>query len=555
MCYKLHQITQCPSDGIVTLAAFRGEEDDTQHHAWSVIRCSSPKPCRGDGFGTLTKFYQERDYCQSCLGSVVAARSPEAVDVLSEFRINEFSGELVDNIINYVDHLLEFALLALHESLPQPVVNSNTLYPVERLMTTSLWETMCVRCKLQVRCRCRPGCNENSWNVSRYVRTHYAKTAFQRVHAHTEGNATAPHVVRVRNEVQQGINNAVSDMGGDPIYDVGPVDENDAETRFNWIAHEMLDAYRGSRDALADGCDAEAVLASLELTIKFDLVELMASVVAHDAGVPAELVRAVGSRLLPIVMLTRQHLAPGFKRANLPSLRTPHDTLAYAGWGNPDQTLNMTQVELPLSAIMQNGVFLPALFEMVRQEALFLRGLYDADPASVEPRYIVDGGDDDARPRFRGGFEIAVRQFHRGLVNENAEMNAYEASRVSWWRMLLREVDIGVQWIPKWEMPVGGPSSQCFIHLSDFWEDAEIEECRLDVHGGELEPQPTHVHRPIRFHNCVRSENPHAFCMASLAQWVFQREQDRGGSVRITGMRPRECNMCRRDITRMPGER
>lgn len=553
MCYKLHQITRCPTDGITTLAAFRGEEDDTQHHVWSVIRCSSPKPCRGDGFGTLTNIYQERDYCQSCLGSVVAARSPEAVDVLSEFRINEFTGELVENIINYVDYLLEFALLAIHESLPRAVVDSNSLYPIERLMKTSLWETMCVRCKMQVRCRCRPGCNENSWNVARYLRTHYAKTAFQRVHVHTECNATAQHVVRVRNEVQQVINNAVSDMGGDVIYDVGPVEEADVEARFGWIAHEMLDAYRGSRDALADGGDPEAALASFELTTKFDLVELMASIVAHDAGVPAELVRAIGSRFLPIVILTRQHLASGFNRNNLPSLRTQYDTLAYKGWGNNNQTLNMANVDLPLSAIMQNGVFLPALFEMVRQEALFLRGLYD-NPAGVAERYIVDD-DGEGRPRFWGGFEIAVRQFHRGLVNENAEMNAYEGNRLAWWRALLREVDIGVQFVPKWEMPPSGPSSQCFIHLDDFWEDTEMEEFRLDVHGGEREPQPTHAHRPIRFHNCVRSENPHAFCVASFAQWVFQREEFQDHMVRITGMRPRECNMCRRDITRLPGER
>lgn len=603
MCYKLHQITQCPGDGITTLAELMGQEDTIQHDVWSVIRCSSPKPCSGDGFGTLTKIYQDKDYCQNCLGSVIAARAPDADDVTSQWRLNENTSELLDNITNYADHLLSFGLLALHESLPPAVLTvTPLLYPPDRLLATALWETYCVRCKVQIDCGCRPGRNENSWSVARHIRTRFTKDALVRLHNRTSVcDEHAAETVRVRDGVHAAIDAAVAAVGGDIIYDVGPVDEADAERRFGWVARDMLDEYRGpGRDPPFDA-DPEAQLAAHELTVKLDLVELLASVVAHDTGVPDSLVRALGSRLLPVVMLTRQQLAQNVaaadaRRNNRRSLRgrgfrmsssddnnglpyfLPHDlgtrydatALAYDGWGDPARTLNVAPVALPLAGLVRDGLFFPSLLDMVRREGEFLRGLYAApDPAVVLALYVVVNDDDPTGPsrRFQGGFEANIRMVQFALRAENAEMNAYEANRLAWWRVLLREVQLGVQFLTKGEMPpafrapnaatdTDAQAPQCFVHLAPFWLDLqgnnsdtmEMEEFRLDVNGGAREPQPRHTHRPIRLANCVRSQNPHAFCMVSLAEWVFQRDVFPHRRVRITRMRDRACVQCRRRI-------
>lgn len=524
MCYHLRKIHECPKE------TMPGEK--VRHTVDSVIRCSSPKPCSGLGFGRLTQTYSGNDYCQRCLGSVVATRTQQPVS--REFEIDFTGTEFVENVIDYVDFLLEFAMLSIHESLPLQVLQNNNLYPIHRLMITLLWETICIRCKVQLYCRCRPGRNESSWNVARYARASFAKDALQKFYEHTSGPARAREAVRVSNHVLRAVNQAVMVMGEPIVYDVEPVQGDDPEKRFHWIAHDMFDRYRPHEDTM-NLEDEGGRLAMMELCAKFDIIELAASVIAHDPGVPDEIVRALGSRLLPLVLVTREHIATGNASEPAP-FATPYDTF---------QAPNGTGTILPPSRVLRDGTFLPSLLEAVRQEALFIAGLY-ARPWRAPPACRLDD-------RLRGAFEITVHGVHEELVLENASMGAYERSRQQGWRTLLGEVHAGgVDWLTTADLPpTGDPAPQCFIHLSRFYEDVEMEEMPLHTNGGELEPQPLYRHLPIRLRNCVRSEDPHAFCMVSLAEWTFQRREVGDGKPRVVAMRARRCNQCMRPLVIM----
>lgn len=540
MCYQLRQIHQCPDEN--TPGGFQ-----VTHTIDSFVRCSNPKPCRGLGFGRITKTYLGKDYCQQCLGSVVAARAPWPAS--EEFDVDFTGTEFVDNVLSYADALLEFAMLAIHESLPQSTLETHDMYPLRRLMKTLLWETMCVRCKVQLHCRCRPGRNESSWNVARHARSAFARHALQRFNQHTSPAARARETVGVGNEVRRAIDDAVAAMGGPVSYDVAPVRGGDPEDRYHAIARDMLDEYRpaeaagaGGPQGTGTGPDRAARLATMEACTKFDLLDMMASVIAHDPGVPDDVVQAIASRLLPVLLVTREHLAA---TGDLPPLDTPYDAFAA-----PD---GLARTTLPVAGVLRDGTFLPSLLGVVHQEALYVQWLYDLDPAQVAPDDVVGG-------RLRGGFERTVGDVHAELGRENDAVAAYEANRQTWWRTLLDEVHGGVEFLTTAEIPPRGAApgssstststsepTQCFIHLSDFYEDVEMEEVPLSVNGGELEPQPLYRHRPIRLCNCVRSQDPHAFCMVSLAEWSFQRQRI-GDKTHIVSMRPRRCNQCMKPL-------
>lgn len=556
MCYQLKQVhLNCPR---VNLPGETGI-----HTVESLIRCSSPQPCRGQGFGTLTKTYSNQDYCQSCLGSVVAARAtqPAPLGPTCEFQINTNEDEFVANILTYVDHLLEFGMLALHESLHTGVLRNRHLYPMQRLLTTLLWETMCLRCRLPLQCRCRPGRNEASWNVARYARTVYAKKALQKYHVHTTRQARAQYAVQVRNDVHDVMDVAVPAMSAHPVsYDVAPFSGDQTGDRFSWIAHDMLDDYR------LQPVD-EPGIAEFEMCDKFDIIELLSSIIAHDTGVPDEAVRAIGSRLLPIVMLTHQRVTA----QNIPPLTTPYDRFQMPRSDGSDNNSNSNSsssnssdddngssnadvgrrtIILPVANLLQDGVFQTSLVQIIRLESLFIRDMY-RNPASVAPRFRVPGN--PARnlgPRFRGRFEITIRAINDDLMSENTAMVRWEANRQAYWRSLLVEVHAGVEMLTTDVLPQGGGSttpSVCLMHLTDFYEDTEMEEPRLQVHGGDLEPQPLHRHGPIRFANCAPSESPHAFCMVGLAEWTFIRQLNPiDQRLWVEDMRERKCPQCMR---------
>lgn len=570
MCYQLRQIHQCPHED--TPGAVE------QHIVYSFIRCSSPKPCRGMGFGRLTKKYRgPTDYCQRCLGSVVAARAPlpgmAAIQrVSARFEMNPDAQEFVDNILSYVDALYELALLAMHERLPRVVLDHHDLYPIHRLMTTLLWETMCARCNIQLQCFCRPGRNENSWNVARHARTVLAKDLLQRFNKHTSPEARARHAVDVANRVHAAITHAVAQMNGDGhpvLYDVEPVHFVVADMRFTEVAHDLCDPYRpppppeqqeDERIAQDDAAAHAKWVDLYELYTRFDVCEFAACLVAHDSGVPDDVVKLLGSRFVDVLRVRRADL-----------LAAGHVALADEVVHHGPSGINIL---VPPAPVLQDGVFLPALWDMVRLEAVCIAHMYRRRPSdgggimrATPPSPPVRADKNLVDGRFRGGFETLLRELAGELTREHTSMDTYEQNRAAYWRRLLADVARGVEFVQtdqiprdhhhhqEEEEPSNGDgaastttTAQCFIHLSAFREDVPMEEPRLSVNGGKLEPQPMHRHWPIRLRTCVRTENAHAFCMVGLAEWSFVRREVGDGKVHVVDLRPRRCNQCFQEI-------
>lgn len=543
MCYKLRKVhCLCPSED---------DPSDTEVHTIeSFVRCSSTTPCRGNGFGTITQTFEGTDYCEKCLGSYVAAQASESAQATiqtASFEMNTNHDEFVFNILRYADTLLEYALVGLHMSLPAIVLDSTNLYPLHRTMKILHWESICFNCKISLHCLCRPGRNEISWNVARQVRSEFAVEHIGRMSNHTSAEVRSGIQAGMANEVRAEIDQAAAAMGGPFYFDIDALTQNVVDRRFNWITQDMLNPFRPNIDPNGPQQQNEAEgLAMYETLIKFNLIDTMASIIAHDVGVPDEMVKVIASRLLPIVMITRNTLT---QQLDIPNLATPWDT-----FNTPDA--NNYRVTLPLASnILRDGTFLPALFEMITYERDFVMSMYRADRRNVPQQYVIreeqqqlDGGNAIIE-RIVGRHEIMVQSMQDRFRQNTQLMVTYSMNRRGCWASLLQHVHQGMEFITKEEIPQDD-NTICFIHMDTFWQDVPMEEFLWNLMGGEPETQPECRHRPLRLRNCVRSDDPHAFCMASLAGWTFQRAPAvvRRGLYIVNLTMPVKCHQCMRTL-------